>query len=135
MADRSSRWSHSLGQTVGRLRKRGRDTLMAALAPAPIESPRSLPTLQGEPLAKHHLSLALNALRDTGLSKTDSFRKLRLLVNAVEQSRLATSTLPPAPTAAPEPPLSRRERLLSRAFESAQILGWRSERDERAARA
>lgn len=122
----SHSWSGALTSTVGRLRNRGRHTLMAALGPAEEEKPKVLPALHGAALAKHHLQLAIDALHEPGMGKPEAFRKLRLQVNRLEQSGVRRIPRIEAPKTA-QPTLSRREKLLGRAFDSAQMLaGWRA---------
>jgi hypothetical protein len=92
---------------------------------------KALPDLQGEALAKHHLGLALDALRGPGESKPEGFRKLRLLINAFEQGagpRDRPSRKTPVVVKTPTPiHLSRRARLLNKAFEGAHLVSsWRN---------
>ena len=103
--------------TFNKLRTRGQQTLMAVLAP---EETGAETTLNGDALARHHIAKALDALREPGQSKPQTFAKLRLLLNAYEQGRS------PAPLVTqPQTPLiSRRARLMSRAFQGAA--SWRN---------
>ena len=121
-------WSQSLGNVLGRLRDKGQSTLMAALGPAPEAPKPELPGLQGEALARHHIGLAIAALRKPGSSKPELFRQLRLLINKFEQSTGRPELTSPEPTARPAlPAMSRRTRLLSKAFEGANALArWRA---------
>jgi len=132
MTERSSRSfsGTSLSARLQTLRSRGRTTLLAALgAPEAVPSP-ALPTMQGDALAKHHLALALAALTEPGTSKPRTFGKLRLLINQLEQGKLPTATRVSVPSAPPKllesVTISRRARLMNRAFQGAQHLAqWR----------
>jgi hypothetical protein len=113
------------------LRSRGQAGVRAALGVnSEANPPNALPNLQGQSLAKHHLGLALDALSEPGTSKPESFRKLRLLVNSLEQGagpRPRPSRKTPVVVKTPTPVhLSRRARLLNKAFESAHLVSsWR----------
>jgi hypothetical protein len=112
------------------LRSRGQAGVRAALSANPEAVPKVLPDLQGETLAKHHLGLAIDALQGPGVSKPEGFRKLRLLVNSLEQGaapRHRPSRKTPVTVKTPAPVhLSRRARLLNKAFESAHLVSsWR----------
>lgn len=122
-------WPRSLNQVVERLRDRAPSSLMAALRPAPEAAKPELPGLQGEALARHHLALAMEAIRKPGSSKPELFRTLRLLLNGFEQATGRPQFANPIPSAQPAlPAMTRRTRLLSRAFESANALAaWRTE--------
>lgn len=124
-------WPRSLNQVVERLRDRRPSSLLAALRPAPQPAKPELPGLQGEALARHHLALAVDALRKPGSSKPELFRTLRLLLNGFEQATGRPEfTSPVANEQLALPALSRRTRLLSRAFESANSLAaWRKASD------
>ncbi len=123
--------TRTLSTKFDTLRNRGRLGLLAALgAPEAAESP-ILPKLEGEALAKHHLTLALEACRVAGTSKPHAFAKLRLLVNKLEQGHVLPPTTVKVPTA-PEvnnaPTSRRRSRLLSRAFQGASHFAeWRKD--------
>ena len=129
----------ALSSRLDTLRERGKVGLRAALAAPKTAKPEALPRLQGPALAKHHLALALEACQDGGSTKPQAFAKLRLLVNQLEQGRipkLTTVTVPSVkgvPSSAAvgsERATTRRGRLLSRAFQSAnQITEWRSSRE------
>jgi hypothetical protein len=114
------------------IRSRGQAGVRAALrVNSEANPPKGLPNLQGETLAKHHLGLALDALQGPGVSKPDGFRKLRLLVNSLEQGagpRPRPSRKTPARVKTPAPVhLSRRARLLNKAFEGAHLVSsWRN---------
>ena len=114
------------------IRSRGQAGVRAALrVNSEANPPKGLPNLQGETLAKHHLGLALDALQGPGVSKPDGFRKLRLLVNSLEQGsglRPRPSRKTPARVKTPTPVhLSRRARLLNKAFEGAHLVSsWRN---------
>ncbi len=114
------------------IRSRGKASVRAALGSS-LESapPKELPDLQGEALAKHHLGLALDAMSGPGVSKPDGFRKIRLLLNGLEQGaapRHRPSQKTPVSVKTPPPiHLSRRARLLNKAFESAHMVSsWRN---------
>ncbi len=121
----------ALSARVSSLRSRGQAGVRAALGVnSEANPPRVLPNLQGEALAKQHLGLALDALQVPGVSKPDGFRKLRLLVNSLEQGgslRPRSSKKTPVIVKTPSPVhLSRRARLLNKAFEGAQLVSsWR----------
>ena len=121
----------ALGARFESLRSRGQAGVRAALGVnSEANPPKGLPNLQGETLAKHHLGLALDALQGPGISKPDGFRKLRLLVNSLEQGagpRPRPSKKTPVVVKTPAPvQLSRRARLLNKAFESAHLVSsWR----------
>ncbi len=121
-------WSHSLGSALSRLRERGQSTIQAALAPAPLPPRAELPGLVGEALARHHIALAVAALSKPGKSKPEVFRELRLLINAFEQLTGRPQLQPAAVDERPAlPPMSRRARLVNRAFESANaVAAWRA---------
>lgn len=112
------------------LRTRGQ-AIRAALTNVPATEPttKELPSLKGEPLARHHLALAIDAMRAPGVSKPESFRKLRLLLNTLEQGAHKAMRPDTKPVVVTPPPahLSRRARLLNRAFESAHLVSaWRN---------
>ena len=127
----------ALSSRLDTLRERGKVGLRAALAAPKTAEPEALPRLQGPALAKPHLALALEACQDVGSTKPQTFAKLRLLVNQLEQGRipkLTTATVPSVKGASAavgsERASTRRGRLLSRAFQSAnQITEWRSGRE------
>jgi hypothetical protein len=121
----------SLSGRLEQLRTRGEATVRAALGAPEQAAPKGLPDLQGEALAKHHLGIALDALSGPGISKPEGFRKLRLLVNSLEQGapkRPRPSKRTPVIVKMPSPiHLSRRARLLNKAFESAHLVSsWRT---------
>ena len=115
------------------LRTRGRASVRAALGQGPESAAKhALPDLRGEALAKHHLGLAIDAMSGPGVSKPEGFRKIRLLVNSLEQGavprpRPSRKTPVVVKTPAPAPvQLSRRARLLNKAFEGAHLVSsWR----------
>ncbi len=113
------------------IRSRGRASVRAALGESPESAPKKvLPDLQGEALAKQHLGLALDAMTGPGVSKPDGFRKIRLMLNSLEQGagpRPRPSRKTPVVVKTPAPVnLSRRARLLNKAFESAHLVSsWR----------
>jgi hypothetical protein len=72
----------SITRGIARLRSEGQRHLGTARE----RKPRPLPSLRGDDLAREHLEGALDALREPGTSKPEAFRKLRLLVNQLEQS-------------------------------------------------
>lgn len=115
MADFLSGFS-PLSQSVGSFLRKRSEQVRDALAP-PQTPPPALPRLQGKALAKQHLNLALAALHEEGTSKTERFRKLRLLINTMEQGPvLSAPQADPAvirktPTA-PITPIRRRDRLV-----------------------
>jgi hypothetical protein len=112
------------------LRSRGQ-AIRAALgttAPPAKEPTKELPSLKGEALARHHLALAIDAMRAPGVSKPESFRKLRLLLNILEQGAHKSMRPDTKPVVVTPPALlSRRARLLNKAFESAHLVSaWRN---------
>ncbi len=114
-----SPWSQSIGSRIGSALRKGGEMRSALRAPQP---PLALPTLKDKALARHHLNLALAALHQPGAGKPERFRKLRLLVNTMEQGH----SLPaPTPVAVPEAtlvvpitPIRRRDRLVRLAREN-----------------
>ncbi len=117
-----SPWSQSIGGKIGSALRKGSEMRAALSAPQP---PLALPTLKDQALARHHLNLALAALHQPGAGKPERFRKLRLLVNTMEQGH----SLPaPTPVALPEAtpripinpitPIRRRDRLVRLAREN-----------------
>ena len=111
------------------IRSRGQASLRTALGSS--SSPKlakALPSLQGEALARHHLALAIEAMRGAGVSKPEGFRKVRLLLNTLEQGARPLSRPSNKPVLlTPPAAMSRRARLLNKAFESAQLVSaWRS---------
>lgn len=132
----------ALSSRLESLRQRGRVSLLAALGAPQAPEPEALPRLMGAALAKHHLAIALEACREVGSSKPQTFAKLRLLVNQLEQGRIPKLTTVAVPSVKDLPPqrqsrfepTSRRQWLLSRAFQSAnQIAEWRKGASESAA--
>lgn len=119
----------ALSRRLDTLRSRGQASLRAALGSSTAAKPtKVLPTLHGEALARHHLALAIDAMRGPGVSKPEGFRKLRLLLNTLEQGA-HTSTRPSNKPVVVTPPASmtRRARLLNKAFESAHLVSaWRN---------
>jgi hypothetical protein len=113
------------------IRSRSRASVRAALGESAESAPRpALPDLRGAALAKHHLELALDAMSGPGVSKPEGFRKIRLLLNSLEQGaapRPRPSQKTPVVVKTPAPvQLSRRARLLNKAFESAHLVSsWR----------
>ena len=78
-------------------------------APAPLAQ---FPRIQGAELARQRLHEAITALQDTGLSKIESFRALRLEINKLEQGRwIAPAAVPKSQSETPRRS-SRRARLL-----------------------
>ncbi|MBL4635350.1 MAG: hypothetical protein JKY56_15925, partial [Kofleriaceae bacterium] len=114
-----SPWSQSIGSKIGNALRKGSEMRLALSAPQP---PLALPSLKDKALARHHLHLALAALHQPGAGKPERFRKLRLLVNTMEQGHSLPAPTPVAvPEAAPIAPITpirRRDRLVRLARES-----------------
>lgn len=121
----------ALSGRLDQLRSRGEATVRAALGAPQQAMPKVLPDLQGEALAKYHLGIALDALGGPGISKPEGFRKLRLMLNGLEQGaprRPRPSRKTPVVVKTPTPVhLSRRARLLSKAVARAHLVSsWRN---------
>jgi hypothetical protein len=74
------------------------------------------------------MALAIDAMRGPGVSKPESFRKLRLMLNTLEQGAHKPARPSNTPVVVTPPALlSRRARLLNKAFESAHLVSaWRN---------
>ena len=97
----------------GSVLRKPKSFLSALAAPPP---PPALPALQGKELAKHHLRLALAALHESGMTAPTRFRKIRLLINAMEQGHQLPQPSTPSNDEKILAPLRRRDRLISRAM-------------------
>lgn len=78
-------------------------------APSPLAQ---FPRLEGAELARQRLHEAIGALQDTGLSKIEAFRALRLEINKMEQGRWIAPVAQAKPAIEPPRRSSRRARLL-----------------------